>query len=388
VAKRGNGENSIRRLKHRNLWEGRYVIGVDPKTGKLIRPSVYGKTRAEVKDKLDEIKEQQNQGAYYEFDKLTLHQWIDIYLWQIKQPNLKPKTFSQYAEDVEKRIKPSKLAKMKIKDVRRFHVQSFIDDMEKAGRSPFAIRRIYAVLRNSFNTAVKRGIIPVSYANGVSLPKTKPKKAAILSIEEQQEFIKTIKGHRLEAAFIIALTTGIREGELTALMWEDYQDGAISITKDAARVDLYDEKTHKKKGSHIIIQDTPKTAAGVRRIPLLPIARDALSRHRMKQNDERMKHRLLYENNNMIFCDEIGRMYDPKHFYSELQDILTRAELKKIKFHALRHTFATRGLEKNIPIKAMQGLLGHETPDMVMHYQQLLEGQAQVEMDKLADVFK
>jgi integrase len=388
VAKRGNGEGNIRKLKNRNLWECRYVVGNDPKTGKLIRRSVYAKTRAEVKDELDKIKEQQNQGAYHEFDKLTLNQWMDIYLWQIKRPNLKPKTFSQYAEDTEKNIKPSNLAKMKIKDVRRFHVQSFIDDMENAGRSPFAIRRIYAVLRNSFNTAVKRGVIPVSYAGGVSLPKTKPKKTAILTIAGQQEFIEAIEGHRLEAAFIVALTTGIREGELTALTWDDYNNGSISVTKDAARVDLYNEKTHKKIGSHIIVQDTPKTAAGDRCIPLLPIAKDALSRHRIKQNNEHMKHRLLYRNNKLIFCDEIGRMYDPKHFYCELQKVLTRAELNKIKFHALRHTFATRGLEKEIPIKAMQKLLGHETPDMVMHYQQLLDEQAQVEIGKLADVFK
>jgi integrase len=387
MLRRGNGEGSIRYSKSKKLWEGRYTVAVDPKTGKQIRRSVYAKTRAEVFKKLREA-EKSDQNTYEGINKLTVYTWMDIYLWEIKQPKLKPKTFSQYVEDIEKHIKPSKLAGMKIKDVRRFDAQSFINNMEKAGRSPFIIRKVYAVLRNAFNTAVKHGVIPVSYANGLSLPETKPKKINILSIEEQRQFFKAIEGHRLEAAFIVALTTGIREGELTALTWNDYQNGTISITKNAVRADLYDETTRKKTGSHIIIQDTPKTAAGDRRIPLLQIAKDALSRHRMKQNDERMKHRLLYENNNMIFCDEIGRMYDPKHFYSELQDILTRAELKKIKFHALRHTFATRGLEKDIPIKAMQGLLGHETPDMVMHYQHLLEAQAHVEMNKLADVFQ
>jgi integrase len=386
MLRRGNGEGNTRYSKGKKLWEGRYTVAIDPKTGKQIRRSVYAKTRTEVIKKLREA-ETSHQSTYEGVNKLTVYTWMDIYLWEIKQPKLKPKTFSQYAEDIEKHIKPSKLAGMKIKDVGRFDVQSFINNMEAIRLSPFIIRKVYAVLRNAFNTAVKHGVIPVSYANGLSLPETKPKKINILSIDEQGQFLKAIKGHRLEAAFIVALTTGIREGELAALTWNDYKDGAISITKNAVRANLYDETTHKKTGSHLIIQDTPKTAAGDRRVPLLPIAKDALSRHRMKQNDERMKYRLLYENSNLIFCDAIGRLYDPKHFYCELQDVLACAELKKIKFHALRHTFATRGLEKHIPIKAMQGLLGHETPDMVMHYQHLLETQAHVEMNKLADVF-
>jgi integrase len=386
MARRGNGEGSIRKRKD-GSWEARYTTGVNPKTGKFTRKSVYGRTRAEVKDKLTEKMEQVRKGLYCGCEKLRVSEWLDTYLWDIKYPNIKPKTFSGYEEYVRKYVKPSGLAKMKMQDVRRFHIQTFVEDMKEVTTSAFTIHAVYSVIRNAFNEAEKRGVIPISFVSGISLPKKKPKETRILTIQEQEHFLAVIKKHRLEAAFIVALTTGIREGELTALTWNDYKDDAIHITKNAVRVPLYNDTTHEKTGSHILVQDTPKTTAGLRRIPLLPIAKEALYRHRIKQNNERMKNRLLYINNNLIFCNKIGMLYDPKTFYTTLRKILDGAGMEKIKFHALRHTFATRGLESGIAGKSLQTILGHESPEMVAHYQHLLEEQAQVEIDKLADVF-
>jgi integrase len=276
---------------------------------------------------------------------------------------------------------------MKIADIRRHHVQAFIDDMKAAGNSPHAVCYSFGLIRNAMNEAVNRGIIPVSYAVGVALPKKTPKKTVIFTKNEQAAFMDTIKGHRLEAAFILAITTGMREGELAGLMWSDYNKGRIAVNKDVARVNLYDSVTHEKTGSRVIIQDSPKTVAGVREIPLLPIAIDALKRHRMKQNDEKMKNRRLYADNGLIFCNEIGCIYEPTYYYKLLQKTLDRVGLKRIKFHALRATFATRGLEAEIPTKSIQSMLGHETPEMTMHYQQLLEEQALVEIAKLEKMF-
>jgi integrase len=114
----------------------------------------------------------------------------------------------------------------------------------------------------------------------------------------------------------------------------------------------------------------------------------ALRKHRAGQLDEKMKNRKLYEDNDLIFCNEIGGLYDPKTFYTTLRKICEKTSgLEPIKFHALRHTFATRGLEADISGKAMQGLLGHETEAMTLHYQQLLEKQARKEISKLEGAF-
>ncbi|MDR1796060.1 MAG: site-specific integrase, partial [Clostridiales Family XIII bacterium] len=194
----------------------------------------------------------------------------------------------------------------------------------------------------------------------------------------------------LEAAFYVALTTGLREGEIAALKWSDFDAGAgtLTVSKNAIRIGVYDPDTNEKTGTKVVIQDTPKSRAGHRVFPLLPKTVNAIQRHRIRQLDEKMKNRQLYVDNDLIFANEIGGLYDPKTFYTALRKICKRTPgLEPIKFHALRHTFATRGLEADISGKAMQGLLGHETEAMTLHYQQILEAQARKEIDKLQNAF-
>ena len=387
--KRSNGESTYRQRPN-GTWEVRYTAEYDPETRKAEQRSLYGKTKAEVTAKLTNKQKLLQQGYSQEFENLLVSEWMDEYLWKIKKPQVKPKTFTGYEEKIRLYIHPSKLGEMKIQEVRRVHIQMFIEDMTQNNHSAFIIRATYGVLRNAFNEAVRRDILPVSCVKNISLPKADPKPVKILSVEDQRLFMDAIKKHRLEPAFIVAITTGIREGELTALKWDDYdiEKGIISITKNAVRVPKYDVKTHEKTGTQIIVQDTPKTAAGKREIPLLPIAIDALRNHRTKQNIERLKAGTKYVNNGLIFCDEKGRLYDPKTFYTTLRKIMKNKGLGTIRFHALRHTFATRSLEQEMSPKALQSLLGHETPEMVMHYQHILPEQARVEIDKLSAVFQ
>jgi integrase len=386
MSKRGNGEGSIRK-RNNGLWEGQYTAGRDPLTGKLKRGSVYAKTRAECRAKLDAALARASGGFYGASERLTVTEWLHIYLWDIKRPKIKPVTFEGYDRSIRLYIAPAALAKMKLVDVRRFHVQGFVDELTGSGASAFTVRNAYVVIRNAFSEAEKRGIIPISYAGRVELPKRTPKPTAILSQATQADFIAALAGHRLRAAFILALTTGIRAGELAALTWEDYKDGHISITKNAVRIAVYDSDTSDKTGSKVIIQNSPKTAAGIRTIPIMAIAAEALRAHRMRQNDERIKNRLLYVDNGLIFCNEIGGIYEPKYYLHALYKLLDAAELPRVKFHALRHTFATRGLEAGLSTKELQNLLGHESPEMVMHYQHILDEQKRAAIDKMSKLF-
>ena len=390
MTRRGNGEGSIRKLK-KGLWEGRYSVGKD-ENDKLVRRAVYASKKevceAKLKVAIEATKAQS--GLFVAADMLTVDEWMKKYIWDIKKPNVKPMTFEDYERNWRLYIKPAKISSMKILEVRKWHFREFVDELLAAGASPFTIRNVYGVLRNAFNTAEKRGIIPVSYANNVELPKRRAKPTVILTQEQQKAFMEAVKGHRMEAAFIIAATTGIREGELAALMWEDYDGSNLSITKDAVRVNIYDPETHEKTGSEVIIQDTPKTDAGVRSIPLMPIAKEALRVHKMAQNDEKVQNRELYKDNDkgLIFCNEVGLVYEPRYYRNLLHKLLDAAGLPRKKFHALRHTFATRGLEAGLSPKELQELMGHETPEMVMHYQHLLEKQARTAIDKMAKYFE
>jgi len=395
MTRRGNGEGSIRKRRDNPpLWEGRYSAGRNPATGRIIRKSVYAPSRHECKAKLDNAIEQAQGGVYVADEALTVAAWVHHYLWDIKRPQVKPVTFDGYVRSVTNWISPAAIAQMKIRDVRRRHVQEFIDDIEKpdaegkGGASPFTIRAVYVLLCAAFSEAEKREILPGNPAKHIDLPKRRPKPTAVFTPEQQKIFLSSLEGHRLKAAFIVASTTGIRAGELAALMWTDYKDGALSISKNAVRVNVYDADTDEITGSKVIIQDTPKTAAGVRTIPLMPLAVEALRVHRMAQNDERVKNRLLYADNGLMFCSEVGMVYEPKYYLKAFYALLDAAGLPRIKLHALRHTFATRALEMGLTPKELQELLGHETPEMTMHYQHMLDDQKRAAIDKLSKVFE
>lgn len=394
--KRANGEGNIRKRPD-GRWEGRPTL--TDINGNKSRPSFYGDTQEDVRKQISEAVSLSDKGLYVAPSKLTLEDYvINDWLWGEKYeqltaepPTLKPKTFDWYFDLINNHIKGTKLGKMAITDVRRHHIQKWVKEKSSAGTPARALSAAYGVVRNSMNDAVRNGVLKESYADKVKLPQKKEAETRILSKTEQNIFLKAIRSNRLEAAFFVALTTGIREGELTALSWPDLDEmmERLKINKNAIRVYIYDEATQKKIGSEVIIQDSPKTAKGNRDLPLLPDTIKALKRHRLRQNIEKMKNRKQYQDNDLIFCDELGRLYDPKNFYSTLRKFCESIEgLDHIKFHALRHTFATRALENDMKEKAVQDLLGHETPAMTLHYTHLLEEQKKKEMDKLKDAFK
>jgi len=387
MAKKANQEGSIRRRSN-GTWEG--SVRITDMNGVESRPYFYGKTQAAVRKQINAAVNKADHGIYIASDDLIMYDWLIEWLWSIKKEQVKPKTFGWYEELIRNHIQDTALAKMKVVDIRRNHIQNWVkQDMKKNG-SARAVNAAYGVIRNSMNDAIRLGIIIYSYADKVVLPKQKPAPIKILTVKQQKLFMDAIQNHRLRSAFFLTLTTGLREGEIAALRWIDidFDEMCLVIKRDAIRVNIYDENTHKKIGSEIIIQDSPKSAAGYRTIPLLPAVVNELRRHRLKQNEEKMKNRKLWQDNGLCFCNEIGQIYDPKTFYTTIRKICDKTDgLEKIKFHALRHTFATRALESDINQKTVQDLLGHETPDMTMHYTHILEEHKKKEIQKLQDVF-
>jgi len=387
--RRGRGEGSYRQLET-GTWECRFTTGRDATTGKQLQRTVYAPTKQECTKKMREAIARYESGGYAIATKQTLGGWLEYWLWNVKKEDIKPRTFDGYLDSVEVHIRNTRLAGMKLSDVRRQHIQAWIDEKRQEGRTPRVIGYAYGIIRNALNDAVRRGLIETNPAEKVSLPKKAEKPPAIFTDRQQQIFLDAIKGHRHEALFFVALTTGLREGELAALKWTDVdlKNATLSVSRDTVCINLYDENTRERTGTTLIVQDTPKSSAGIRTIPLLPETADALRLHRQRQLEEKMKNRLLYQDNDLVFCNETGGLYNPRAFYTAFRRICKNTPgLEPIKFHALRHTFATRGLEAEMSGKAVQALLGHETEAMTRHYQHLVEKQARKEMDKLRGVF-
>ena len=222
------------------------------------------------------------------------------------------------------------------------------------------------VIRQALDQAVKNNLVIRNVSEATTLPRLVKKEMRVLTLEEQQRLLNNLGEARLRAAFIVALASGLREGELLALRWQDIdlKHGIIKVNRTMRRVKNFDPNSATK--THIIFQE-PKTKAGRRSIPLPQNALNELKEHRKKQLQEKLIGGEVYEDNDLVFCTEIGKNIDSNNFLRKFRAINKRANLEKVNFHALRHTYATRLLELNEHPKVVQEILGHSDISMTLN---------------------
>lgn len=214
MSNRSNGEGSIRKRKD-GLWEARYTIGRDAE-GKLIRRSIYSKTRAEVNKKLTKILNTINSGTF---------------------------------------VEPA-IGHMLLKNLRPDHVQHMLNDLKKKDYSSRTIKYTNVVLRGALNQALINNLVVRNVCEAIQIPKGKVKKdIRVLSKEEQKTFLEAIKGEYYEVAFLLTLATRLRRGELLALTWENVnlKENTIKVTQTMSRL----KDPEKEKSS--LVFTSPKT---------------------------------------------------------------------------------------------------------------------------------
>lgn len=190
-------------------------------------------------------------------------------------------------------------------------------------------------------------------------PKIDKKDKRILSVEEQNIFINIAKNEYQGEVFLFALAIGLRIGEILALTWNDidFDNELVAVNKTLVNVKDFDEegsKWHTEVG-------TPKTRASNRTVPLLPEIVRLLRDKKREQKETMLKLGTKYENNNLVFCNLQGRFLNYSDMRKKLRQILTKANLKGITIHSLRHTFATRCLENGVELRVVQEFLGHSS---------------------------
>lgn len=368
--KRGNNEGCISKRKD-GKWCAVVTVGFDEE-GKQKRKFFYGKTRQEVADKMNDVIHNINRGTYIEPSKTKLSDWLNTWLNEYKKSNIRPSTYDSYEYLIRLHIAPT-IGHIVLKDLKPEHLQRLYNDKGSSGKadgtgglSAKTINRIHVVLHASLDQAVKNGLVIRNVSEATTLPKQKKKEIRILSVDEQINFLAAITGERLKGAFILALGSGIREGELLALRWKNVnlKAGIIRITESLKRVRNYDADSEVK--TKLIFQE-PKTEAGKRTIPLPDNVLTELKEHRKRQYEEKLRAGALYEDNDLVFCTEIGKVLEPRNFLRTFYCLVKKAEIPHINFHALRHTYATRLLEANEHPKVVQEILGHSDITMTLN---------------------
>jgi integrase len=355
--KRGNGEGSIYRRKD-GRWVGQYLVYTA--AGPKYR-YIYGKTRKVVAEKLTKAMADRDGGLIFEAGKMTLGEYLDRWISDSVRGTVRVSTYERHEQIIRLHIKPS-LGRVGLKKLIPAHVRGLIGEKLDAGLAPATVRKIHSTLHKALSQAVSDGMIP-SNAADVKAPRPVPEEMRPLSKDEARVLLEAARGDRFGALYVLAITTGLRRGELLGLRWDDVDLEGATLRVGRALV---------REGGRYIIGET-KTRRGRRQINLTARTVNALKAHRKKQLEEKIRRAGLYKDNSLIFASEVGTPLNPENLVKRsFKPLLKRVGLPEIRFHDLRHTCATLLLGRGVHPKFVQELLGHAniamTLDTYSHY--------------------
>jgi integrase len=351
--KRGNGEGSIYRRRD-GRWVGQYLVHTAK--GPQYR-YLYGKTRAVVAEKLTRAMADRDSGLIFDAGKVTVGDYLDRWLADTVKGTVRTSTYERNEEIVRLHIKPS-LGRVGLKKLTPTHVRGLYSEKLDSGLAPATVRRIHSTLHKALSQAVSDGIVPRNAAH-VKAPRPAPEEIRPLSEDEARAFLDAARqsGERFEALYVLAITTGLRRGELLGLRWDDadLEFGTLRVGRALVR-----------EGGRHTLGET-KTRRGRRQINLTPRTVNALKKHRKKQLEEKMKLAGLYKDHGLIFASGVGTPVNPENLVKRsFKPLLKKAGLPEIRFHDLRHTCATLLLSRGVHPKLVQELLGHATIAMTL----------------------
>lgn len=364
--KRGNHEGSIYKRKD-GRWEGALSL----EGGK--RKRFYGKTRQDASQKLAEALRDRDKGlpSVNERHTLASHlaRWLDA-----TKVTVRPSTWLRYEQYCRVHILPA-LGKKALSRLTPQDLQTFYAEKLAAGLSPTTVMHLHAVLHRVLHQAVRWGSAVRNVATLVDSPRRLRREMTTLSPEQARAFLTAIVGQRLEALYVLALTTGMRQGELLALRWRD-----VDMTHRTAQVTA---TLHQGPVGPRFAE--PKTPRSRRQITLGTAAAEALRSHRARQLEERLRLGPSWADLDLIFTDEVGQPLDGKHLTRRFYPLLAEAGLPRIRFHDLRHTAATLLLGQGVHPKLVAEMLGHTqiavTLDLYSHVTPTMHRQAADTMD-------
>lgn len=345
AGKRGNGEGSIYR-RQSGTWAAQYTVWTAK--GRK-RKTVSGKTRAEVSRKLTEAMGDRDRGLVYEAGNLTVGEYIMRWLEDSVKGTVRDSTYERYEYAIRPHIKPA-LGALKLKSLTPAHVRGFYREKLNAGLAPATVHKLHVVLHKALEQAVSDGLIPRNATQGIKLPRISSETVEPLSAEEANRLIEAASGDRLEAVYVLAIHAGLRIGELLALGWED-----VDLEQGTLKV----RRTLTHAGGEWRVGET-KSGKG-RKVRLTRSAAESLRVHHKRQLEERMRLAGLWDENDLVFPNEVGGILNPSNFRNRsFKRIKERADIPSdTRFHDLRHTCATLLLGEGVNPKVVSEQLGH-----------------------------
>ena len=347
--KRANGEGNIRKRKD-GRWEGRYTAGYHPDTGKRIIKNVLGRTQAEAREKLKKALEECQGLDVTRTEEYTVATWLRTWYELYAKPNVRVATANRYELMIETYTIP-RIGSVKLTKLTSRQLQKLYKDLMENGRvhvgkdhstglSSTTVRSVHLMLHCAFDRAVRERLIPRNPTEDCIAPKARKVEMKILPQEDIKAYLDAARERNLLPMFYLELVSGLRKGELVALRWDDLDTAqrTISVSKQYVR---------NPDGS--LELSRPKTENSVCQVSIPQTAVDLLVQEHEK-----------HPGNPYMFPSPLtGEMYHPDSVVNLHKKILKDAGLEHLRFHDLRHTFATTALQNGVDVKTVSSMLGH-----------------------------
>ena len=347
--RRANGEGNLRKRKD-GRWEGRYTAGRDPDTGKAIYKNVLGKTQAEARAKLKAAIEEAKGLDAAKAGRYTVGQWMEVWFEHYAKVKVRPSSHQTYRGYIDNHIKPN-IGKLPLEKLTSLDLQKFYKKLLEKGRvdrlesrhqakglSPKTVRNLHQIIASAMKLAKEQRLILADPTEGCALPRLEHREMQTLPVEQLQSFLREAKDSGVFELYYLELATGLRRGELLGLKWEDIdlERGDLRVKRQIARI------------NGEVLEAPLKTKNAYRTLPLAADTIDVLEAQKKKAEDS------LW-----VFPSPTGGPISPDSVLHMLHRVLKRAGLPRVRFHDLRHTFATLALQNGVDVKTVSGMLGH-----------------------------
>jgi integrase len=352
--RRGRGEGGIGRRAEDGLWYARLDLGRDA-AGKRRSRTVYSRTRRGAAEKLQSLLHDRRRGLPVAADRQTVGAFLDHWLAESVAPAVRPRTHESYAQLVRSYIAPA-IGHRPLLTLEHAHVQELVTGLLASGKAARTARYTLAVLRRALGRAVLWGRVPRNVALLVTPPPLTRQERAVLTPAQGRALLAAARGHRHEALYRVALSLGLRIGEVLGLRWEDVDlaAGTLRVAQAVGRV-----------GGKLVF-GAPKTPRSRRILPLPAALARALAAERDRQRADRERAGDRWRERGLVFTTRAGTPLEPRNAVRAFKALLKEADLPDIRFHDLRHSCASLLVAAGHHPRVVMETLGHSQIGITM----------------------